>query len=54
MKKLLPEIACVSGACSISVGVGMMHLPAGIITAGILLIAGGLLASLIKAKMNHA
>lgn len=54
MKKMLPEIACVSGACAISVGVGMINLPGGIITAGILLIAGGMLASLIKAKMKNA
>lgn len=39
------DIAGLIGAVLVSVGVGMIHLPSGLIAAGVLLIVGAVLAA---------
>lgn len=53
MKKLLKNLAryavdlvLVAGAAAVAVGAGMIYLPAGLITGGVLAIAGAVLSSL--------
>ena len=38
------EICLLTGATLVSVGAGMGYLPAGVITAGVLILAGGVLS----------
>lgn len=48
MKKLvnvIPDALIVCGAGALSVGTGMLHPAAGLITAGVLMIAGGIAAA---------
>jgi hypothetical protein len=44
MTTIIREIAGLLGCALVSVGVGMIFLPAGLITAGLLLIAGAVLS----------
>lgn len=41
----LPDVLLVVGACSLTYGAWLVYEPAGFITAGLLLMAGGFLAS---------
>lgn len=41
ISQALPDILVVGGAVLLACGIGMMHLAAGVITAGVLSIAGG-------------
>lgn len=47
-KKVLgnPDLALAAGAVLVSVGIGMICRPAGVIAAGVMLIAGAVLAAL--------
>ena len=40
------ELAMASGAALVSLGAGMIYLPAGIITAGVMLLAGAVISCL--------
>ncbi len=42
--KHLPELALLGGAAVVAVGVGMIHLPAGLIAGGVLVMAGAVLS----------
>lgn len=43
--EIMRDIAGLVGAALVSIGTGMMHLPAGVIVAGVLLIVGAVLAA---------
>ena len=46
MAKYAADVALIVGAAAVSVGTGMIYLPAGVIAAGVLLISGVVLSSL--------
>lgn len=46
LAKYAPDLVMLAGAAAVAVGAGMIYLPAGVIAAGILAIAGTVLNSL--------
>lgn len=46
MAKYAADVVLIAGAAAVSVGTGMIYLPAGVIAAGVLMIAGVVLSSL--------
>ena len=46
MAKYAADVVLIAGAVAVSVGTGMIYLPAGVIAAGVLMIAGVVLSSL--------
>lgn len=45
LTKLAPDVLIVAGAAAFSFGVGLLHPAAGCIAAGVLMMVGGVLAS---------
>lgn len=44
--KYAPDVVLIAGAAAVAVGAGMIYLPAGVITGGVLAIAGVVLNTL--------
>lgn len=46
LAKYAPDVVLIAGAAAVAVGAGMIYLPAGVITGGVLAIAGVVLSTL--------
>lgn len=46
LAKYAPDVVLIAGAAAVAVGAGMIYLPAGVITGGVLAIAGVVLSAL--------
>ena len=52
--KLVPDALILCGAGALSYGAGLLHPAAGFITAGVLLLAGGIVAATNSARQKAA
>jgi hypothetical protein len=48
----IPDVLIVAGSLALSYGAGLLHLAAGFVTAGLLMIAGGVIAETKRAAAN--